>query len=154
MVTHGLWPPFFPFGCEYSTQEPPEPPPPPSQPFLPSSHLCTHAHSMPTPLMPCTHVHTPACTPACSHAPALPHHLTPSVIHAGTHALLHSLTHKCPPMGTSAHPPSHMPIRPYVLPHTAHPHSLSNSRPSTLSPPTRPLAHAQSFHSRFFPAGF
>src|SRR5882724_365656 len=112
MVTHGLWPPFFTFGCEYSTQEPPEPPPPPSQPFLPSSHLCTHAHSMPAPLMPCAHAHTPTCTPACSHAPR--HSPTTSRPQSFTLAHMPSCTHSC----TNA--------RPWALPH--------------ILPPTRPSA--------------
>jgi len=141
--THGLWPPFFTFGREYSTQELPELPPP-SQPFLPSSHLCTHAHSMPTPLMPCTHAHTPACTPACLHAPrhspttscpqsfTLAH--TPSCTHSCTNACPRALPHILPPTRPSA--PMSFLMLPTHTPSVIHdrpPSHRSHTRLHTLS---------------------
>ena len=96
----------------------------PSYPHL----TCAHMHTA-RPHHSC-HVHMPTCPHAHLHAPMPPGTPPPP------HALSHSRWHTCPPAlthaqmpahGHSAHPPSRMPIRPHVLPHTAHPHSLSNS---------------------------
>src|SRR5882724_443633 len=102
--THGLWPPFFTFGCEYSTQELPEPPPPPPLPPPPPPW-----HS-PTTSCPqsFTLAHTPSCTHSCTNAcpRALPHILPPTRPSAPM-SFLTLPTHT--PSVIHDHPPSHHP---------------------------------------------
>jgi len=152
--THGLWPPFFTFGREYSTQELPEPPPPPhlspSYPHLTCAHMHTarphhscHAH-MHTHLHAHLHAPMPRHSPTTSHPQSFTLAHMPSCTHSCTNACPRALPHILPPTCPSA------PMSFLTLP--THTPSVIHDRPPSHCLHAR--LHTLSHFTAVFSAGF